>query len=331
MAYLGKRKVPFIWVTPSGMKIKFALGKVKKIRAGLGFIRKGSGVVINIVDKDKIDVKKSVVALMPNFIHSLDACSVHEITNFLHNLIIDETTEDLIMDTRKNERHWDSKNKEDYLFDKFTYDQNDLNDPNKVCDYSPFGHLKQPSCCGQGQKDNTFFDKDLVEGIDLIKVGAFKNNIPLYTIHDCFATTPNNMELIKSNVTLLFSEMYFSTPYIKILHLSLLKQILSYDDIFGYPIEIITDKHRNKNDKLIIKDFKKVNIVLDNIIKIDLNYLEDPENRGDIFDNKYYLFTIDEYNNRNLIPLFPSTINDNINKYSNILKLRAGKSTYLIS
>ena len=26
---------------------------------------------------------------------------------------------------------------------------------------------------------------------------AFKNNIPLYTIHDCFATIPNNMELIK--------------------------------------------------------------------------------------------------------------------------------------
>ena len=152
-----------------------------------------------------------------------------------------------------------------------------------------------------------------------MKISAFKNIIPLYTIHDCFATTPNNMELIKNNVTLLFSERYFSEPYIKILHF-ILKQILSYEDIFGYTLEYIKNK---KNDKLIIKDFKKVNIVSNNIIKINLNYLDDITNRKDIFDNKYYLFTEDDNKKRSLIPLFPPMINDNINKYRNILNSRA--------
>ena len=34
-----------------------------------------------------------------------------------------------------------------------------------------------------------------------------------------------------------------------------------------------------KNDKLIIKDFKKVNVISDKIIKINLNYLEKPTNK----------------------------------------------------
>jgi len=45
-------------------------------------------VQINIINKENIDVKKSVVALMPNFIHSLDASNIHEITNFLQNLTL---------------------------------------------------------------------------------------------------------------------------------------------------------------------------------------------------------------------------------------------------
>ena len=49
---------------------------------------------INIINKDEIDVKKSVVALMPNFIHSLDATNIHEITNYLYNLSIDEIEEE---------------------------------------------------------------------------------------------------------------------------------------------------------------------------------------------------------------------------------------------
>lgn len=75
-------------MTPTGLKIKFGLGKETTQRAGLKFIREGSGVQINIINKENIDVKKSVVALMPNFIHSLDASNIHEITNFLKNLTL---------------------------------------------------------------------------------------------------------------------------------------------------------------------------------------------------------------------------------------------------
>jgi len=320
MAFLGKMDLPFVWVTPSGMKIKFALGKVKKKRAGLRFIKEGSGVQINIINKDEIDIKKSVVALMPNFIHSLDASNIHEITNYLYNLNIDKIKEELKIEVV--ERYGDESGsniqmqrlKLEYLLENYTYDNDN------IMDYK--------------DKDNTFFDLHLINHLDVIKISAFKENIPLYTIHDCFATTPNNMELIKNNVTLLFSEMYFSEPYIKILHISLLKQILSYKDIFGYPLEYITNKKNGGGggaDKLIIKDFKKVNIISDNIIKINLNYLDDLTNRKDIFDNKYYLFTEDDNKKRNLIPLFPPMINDNINKYRSILNSRSRISTYLIS
>ena len=225
----------------------------------------------------------------------------------------DEIIEDLKKEINTYGGKLSSELKREYLLEKYTFD------PDNPLSFR--------------DKDNTFFDISLLTDFDLITIGAFKNNIPLYTIHDCFATTPNNMELIKNNVTLLFSEMYFSTPYLKILHISLLKQILSYEDIFGYPLEIIRKdlQSKDKNDKLIIKDFKKVNIVNNNIMKLNLNYLEDPKNRKDIFDNKYYLFTIDKNNKRNLIPLFPPMINDNINKYREILNIKARKSTYLIS
>ena len=305
MAFLGKKNLPFVWVTPSGMKIKFGLGKVKRKRAGLRFIREGSGVQINIINKDEIDVKKSVVALMPNFIHSLDASNIHEITNYLYNLNIDRVKEELkryVPDKygdmyEKNKEEKNKKFRLEHLIEYYTYDNNRIWEMN--------------------DKNNTFFDIDLINHLDIMKISAFKDSIPLYTIHDCFATTPNNMELIKNNVTLLFSEMYFSEPYIRILHISLLKQILSYEDIFGYPLEYI-----RKNDKVIIKDFKKVNIVAEKIIKINLDYLDNYINRKDILDNKYYLFTEDD-NKISLIPLFPPMIEDNIKKYRYILNRRA--------
>ena len=90
------------------------------------------------------------------------------------------------------------KEKQDYLREKFTFDPDSSGIGFNYTDHS----------------DITLFDLSLVEDFDPIKLGAFKNNIPLYTIHDCFATTPNNMGLIKNNVTNIFSDMYFSTPYI---------------------------------------------------------------------------------------------------------------------
>ena len=80
MSIMAKCNANFVWLTPAGMKIRFALGKVTSKRAGKGIIKSGSGVQINIIDKSQIDVHKSVTALMPNFVHSLDASCIHELT-----------------------------------------------------------------------------------------------------------------------------------------------------------------------------------------------------------------------------------------------------------
>ena len=50
MRVMGKSQIPFIWVTPSNMKIRFALGKMTSKRAGKSIIKKGSGIQINIID-----------------------------------------------------------------------------------------------------------------------------------------------------------------------------------------------------------------------------------------------------------------------------------------
>jgi hypothetical protein len=52
MGYLGKRNITFNWETPSGLKVRFGVGKETTLRAGLKFIRAGSGVQINIINKE---------------------------------------------------------------------------------------------------------------------------------------------------------------------------------------------------------------------------------------------------------------------------------------
>lgn len=205
MAFCGKKNEPFTQVTPSGMKINYALGKVTTKRAGLKFIREGSGVQINIINKDKIDVQKLVVGLMPNFIHSLDATNIHELTDSIHKLKINEINkeiEEVIIRNGYNITYKDIlEDVKPYLINKYT-SRSSYNLP----------------------KDNTIFDSELVKKNDLIKICAFNQNIPLYTIHDCFATTPNHMEFIKSKVI----SLCFSTLICISLHLSQKHYILVF-------------------------------------------------------------------------------------------------------
>ena len=58
MSIMAKCNANFVWLTPAGMKIIFALGKVTSKRAGKGIIKSGSGVQINIIDKSKIDIPR---------------------------------------------------------------------------------------------------------------------------------------------------------------------------------------------------------------------------------------------------------------------------------
>nr|QWO71438.1 RNA polymerase [Termitomyces sp. T123] len=59
-----------------------------------------------------------------------------------------------------------------------------------------------------------------------------KQNINLFTIHDCFATTPDTMKLLNSEVRKAFAMMYFDLNYIKNLHLDFLKQISLITQIY---------------------------------------------------------------------------------------------------
>ena len=56
-----------------------------------------------------------------------------------------------------------------------------------------------------------------------------KYEFPLFTIHDCFATTPNNMEQLNQLVKASFSEIYFGKNYLIKMHNSFLDQIKSYN------------------------------------------------------------------------------------------------------
>ena len=237
---------------------------------------------------------------MPNFIHSLDASCIHELTNDLIE-IIKNKNEDLLAMNNLNSRKENNIRLFNNNISKFIY----YND-------NPSDFLN---------KDNTYFDYDSVKDMDFNKIGIFKNTIPLYTIHDCFASTADNMCLIKNNLTTLFSEMYFSDPFLKKLHVSLLNQINSYFNVYAYPMEYTEDWN--------IKEFKSVKINEENILDFKDIIMEK------VFENSYYLFIVKENNDLKekieLIPSFPPLINENIQKYRQILRRDSINSSYLIS
>lgn len=79
------------------------------------------------------------------------------------------------------------------------------------------------------------------------------NGQPIYTIHDCFATTANNMEEIERLVKESFIEIYFSDGnYLEKMHKNILEQVKSYSDI-----KVDKDGREYieiKNEKLIIPE-----------------------------------------------------------------------------
>ena len=60
------------------------------------------------------------------------------------------------------------------------------------------------------------------------------DHIPLYTIHDCFATTQNNMALLNKVILSAFLELYFDSNYMEKLYKNIIEQICSY----GYVITV---------------------------------------------------------------------------------------------
>ena len=90
-----------------------------------------------------------------------------------------------------------------------------------------------------------------------------KETINLFTVHDCFSTTPNYMVDLNKEVRLAFIMMYFDTDYIKKVHISFLRQIYMeskrmYVEINGKTETLkfndINDINFDVTSKYIVKD-----------------------------------------------------------------------------
>jgi DNA-directed RNA polymerase len=103
------------------------------------------------------------------------------------------------------------------------------------------------------------FMPNLIHSLDaanihlLIKTIIKKDNIhSLYTIHDCFATTPNNMAKLEKLIKICFIQIYFTEEnYLVKMHNSFLEQIQS----FGADIRTCerTGSHYIKDEKGFLK------------------------------------------------------------------------------
>ena len=89
------------------------------------------------------------------------------------------------------------------------------------------------------RKIKTSFMPNLVHSLDASNIHLLCNNLrgqPLYTIHDCFATTANNMSALENQVKSAFISIYFSEGnYLEKMHNSMIQQINSYVPIWGLP------------------------------------------------------------------------------------------------
>lgn len=76
------------------------------------------------------------------------------------------------------------------------------------------------------------FMPNLIHSLDASNIHLLCNslkNIPLYTVHDCFASTANNMSYLETRVKSAFIEIYFKDEsYIEKMHNNLIEQIKSY-------------------------------------------------------------------------------------------------------
>lgn len=103
------------------------------------------------------------------------------------------------------------------------------------------------------RKIKTSFMPNLVHSLDASNIHILSEKLtyqPLYTIHDCFATTANNMEDIERKVKASFIEIYFNNEnYLEKMHISIIDQIKSFKH------EII---NINGDEHIIIDNIKYV-------------------------------------------------------------------------
>jgi hypothetical protein len=100
----------------------------------------------------------------------------------------------------------------------------------------------------------------------LIKYFSETDKIPFYTIHDCFASTPNNIEFLESKVKRAFIENYFKDEgYLLKAHNKIIKQIRDSLEIIiengKECIEFVTTTRYKQNSHYLhfLKHFKIIN------------------------------------------------------------------------
>ncbi|RKP33911.1 hypothetical protein BJ085DRAFT_20939, partial [Dimargaris cristalligena] len=66
----------------------------------------------------------------------------------------------------------------------------------------------------------------------LINLILSDKDLSLYTIHDCFASTPNNMGKINKFVRNTFIKLYFDKNYLNIMHNNFIEQIKCHYTVY---------------------------------------------------------------------------------------------------
>jgi DNA-directed RNA polymerase len=129
--------------------------------------------------------------------------------------------------------------------------------------------------------------------IDKYPNNNINSNINLYTIHDCFATTHNFMNIINYEVKLAFIKIYFYSDYFDYLHNNFINQIRSYTDIYSEIVNInnniierfyiyLDDKSKSKDENRIYLPDKPKSITTSWNDNKDLFF------KG-IFNSKYFI------------------------------------------
>ena len=134
--------------------------------------------------------------------------------------------------------------------------------------------------------------------VHLLLYSLCKLNIPAYTVHDCFAATPNNMLTIEKLVKEAFINIYFKDEgYLLKLHKLFVDAIISVTDPYSDDGGDIYSEYNNQYENLKTlndKTIKVINRNSDEIIEIPnlpIGYFEKNLNEfiKGLLNSKYFI------------------------------------------
>jgi DNA-directed RNA polymerase len=100
--------------------------------------------------------------------------------------------------------------------------------------------------------------------INSIKSLEFNNNIPILTIHDCFSTNANYIELLNYHVKLAFLSIYKNKNFIENYHKNIINYLKNYGlNFINNDTEILLISNKNKIIKHKLPNLPVLNKTLD--------------------------------------------------------------------